>query len=158
MNATLARRFWAKVEQADGCWLWRGYRDPLGRGRIASGGSKTVPLLAHRVSYELTTGDSECPVVMHACDNPACVNPAHLSCGTKAANSADMVRKGRSRIGENNPLAKLTEAAVQDIRSRYRGGSVTQAALAAEYGVCRELIRDVVRRKTWRHVYAKEGS
>lgn len=35
--------------------------------------------------------------VMHSCDRPGCVSVAHLSLGTKAANMADMMRKGRGR-------------------------------------------------------------
>lgn len=34
-------------------------------------------------------------VIMHSCDNPKCVNPAHLSQATNSDNIKDMHRKDR---------------------------------------------------------------
>jgi hypothetical protein len=53
-------------------------------------------VLAHRAMYEFKTGPIPVgKVVMHTCDVPLCVNPAHLRLGTQADNLIDMRAKGR---------------------------------------------------------------
>lgn len=90
-------------------------------------------------------------MVRHSCDNPPCVNPAHLSTGTKADNSADMVARGRSPRGSRSGASKLTERQVAEIRVRQAAGELHRV-LAAEYGISRVTITNIVTGKTWRHV------
>jgi hypothetical protein len=141
------RPFWSMVEKGDGCWEWKGNRFPNGYGCVSINRVNTG---AHRRAYELTYGLIPAGMVgRHDCDNKPCVRPDHLRLGTSADNARDAVERGLSLKGERSPNAKLTTAAVLDIRSRYAAGGITQAALAAEYGVVEGAIWNVLHGRSW---------
>ncbi len=92
---TIAKDFWsyAEPEPNSGCWIWTGVRVPGGYGGTTRGG---VYQMAHRVAYELAVGPIPKGLyVLHRCDLPPCVNPAHLWVGTQTDNMRDCKRKGR---------------------------------------------------------------
>jgi hypothetical protein len=136
------------------CWPWLGMQRENGYGRFQLRSGHTVA--AHRVVYFLATGDWPGELeVCHRCDNPSCVNPAHLFAGTHAENMADGKAKGR-RFGptsETAPKTKLTAEQVREIRRRFRPGVRGEGkAAASEFGVNRTTIANILRRETWRHV------
>jgi hypothetical protein len=90
--------------------------------------------------------------VLHRCDNPPCINVAHLWLGTPADNARDRDTKGRGGAarGTAHGQAKLTEDRVRSIRDRYAAGGVTQKELAQEFGVCIANISMIVRRVSWK--------
>lgn len=145
-----ADRFWEKVEKTDSCWMWRGNTNHNGYGLFFNG---TKSMSAHRWSYQSVHGPiPDGLLIQHSCDTPACVNPAHLSLGTNATNSADAVTKGRNVRGERCHTAKVTAEQVREIRRLHEGGTMTQAAIAARYGVRPRLVGRIVRRESWQHL------
>lgn len=144
-------RFLARVpEKMDGeCWLWVGAHHRFdGYGQVKRRGKI---IQAHRLSWELHNGpvpDGEC--VLHSCDTPACVNPAHLFTGTHIDNMADMAAKGRTHLpkGEGNGRAKLTTQDVIDIRA----SDESCRDLADRYGVRSAAISKVRTGERWGHV------
>lgn len=94
----LAERFWEKVAVAEPheCWPWTGARSGPGLYGKVRVDRQTVK--AHRVAYELAVGPiPEGLWVLHACDNPPCCNPAHLSLGTHLENQRQKAERGRAR-------------------------------------------------------------
>jgi predicted DNA-binding protein YlxM (UPF0122 family) len=53
--------------------------------------------------------------------------------------------------GSLNSAAKLVEADILDIRALHESG-LSHATIARRYGVTRSAIKDVITRRTWRHV------
>lgn len=95
-------------------------------------------------------------LVLHQCDNPTCVNPKHLFLGTHQDNTNDMYSKERGPCnpakGEKHWQAKLTNSQVLKIRRLYMQGGVSYSQLASRYGVVKQTIHRVVKRKLWSHV------
>ncbi|KKL91034.1 hypothetical protein LCGC14_1898770, partial [marine sediment metagenome] len=129
-DAANEARFWAKVDQKNGCWEWTASTQSRGYGCFGINGRIE---LAHRISYQHFYGSiPDGMQVLHRCDNPPCVNPLHLFLGTFQDNMDDRKVKGHNGLfsGERNGRAKLTTEEALAIRD-----SVAPATLVAElYG------------------------
>lgn len=112
--------FWWKVDPLrppGECWRWLGHIGKAGYGITTNPLKRGGHTTAHRVAYMLTRG----PVlggqdVMHSCDNRWCVNPIHLTTGTRGDNMADCRNKQRHNHGEKHGMRKLTDEDVIEIR------------------------------------------
>lgn len=101
----MASRLMHRVEfdTNGGCWLWTGSMSgEPGYMRPQVSVSKYARLSASRSAYEEFVGTiPEGLMVLHRCDIPSCVNPAHLFLGTNADNMSDMAAKNRGKKPRN---------------------------------------------------------
>jgi hypothetical protein len=80
--------------KTNSCWEWIGNTNKNGYGTIRFNRKNW---LAHRLTFTLLVNDiPKGAVILHACDNPPCVNPNHLFVGTPYDNLMDMHNKGRT--------------------------------------------------------------
>ena len=94
-------RFWTLVDRAggpDACWPWLSGTNPAGYGRFR--GHPTTHLATRWIMSQILgrplRWDAEVKeLVCHRCDNPPCVNPAHLYIGDDSTNMQDCSRRGR---------------------------------------------------------------
>lgn len=155
--APVEERFWRQVKKTPGCWEWTGRsKSNRGYGQIGMGGKGAKQVLVHRFSYELHKGPiPEGLVVMHACDNPRCVNPDHLSVGTSSDNIQDAVRKGRWKsipplhFGEKQHSSKLTAEKVLYMRANPQ---ISTQEFAELYDCSEGSIRKARNGLSWKHL------
>lgn len=84
------------VVDANGCWLWQGFRNHKGYGYTTF---RSRPVACHRQMLKLTmsvalkTEEFAC----HRCDVRNCCNPEHLFVGSTSENQQDSIAKRRQR-------------------------------------------------------------
>ena len=130
------------------CWLWTGSKSH-GYGYVYVGTSREDRWArVHRLMALSVFGPSDL-FVCHRCDVRACFNPEHLFFATHQDNMADAVQKGRTASGERHERAKLTVAAVREMRQLYASGSGSQRALARRFGVSLRTAQQALIGETW---------
>ncbi len=149
----LKKRFDQKwsLNKETGCWDWTASCAGKGYGQIKIPGTRKQDY-AHRVSYRINIGEiPEGKYVLHRCDNPKCVNPAHLFLGNAKDNAQDMRDKGRHLPGEANTEAVLTAKDVIAIRAMLDTG-MSQSRIAEMFGISQITVSRIKRRLRWAHV------
>lgn len=153
-----AARYWSYVDTTGSCWTWTGGKDKDGYGKFAITAPpgerpKQRHVRAHRIGWEMAHCNTVPAdrVVMHSCDNPACVNPAHLSIGTQADNRMDCGWKGRNPRGTNHHSATIDDGDVRRIRE-LRDAGVRPSQIAATLGLNASATYGVYQGRTWKHV------
>lgn len=130
----------SRIDKSGECWIWTGSKHHFGYGEFRF---RRKLYRAHSISYELFVG----PIpqgygVNHKCDNPACVNPAHLYAGTQKDNMQDVAKRMR------NGNAKFSQQQIHDIRQRIASGE-TQSSIARSYNVRQGVIHCIAYKKTY---------
>lgn len=143
-----------------GCWEWTGAKTKAQYGQVEVDG---VTQYAHRMAFLLANGTLPA-LVRHECDNPPCINPAHLLGGDQKDNMQDALKRGRHfnlsirNQGENHSRAKFTNDQAMEIISAYNSDRETIDELAARFATSRNRIYHIatgLTHKSLRAIYGK---
>ena len=166
--------FWDRVNaqlniEENGCHIFTGHKDECGYGRLMRDG-KLVRL--HRAQWEKHFGPiPEKGVIMHSCDNPACINIDHLSLGTQLMNIRDMWKKKRAvllwgnthtkgkniNVGQSHGLSVFNDEMVKNIKKELQIESTWKKVceLANKYKVSKAAIQHIRKGTRWSHISVK---
>jgi hypothetical protein len=128
--SNLRDRFLKHVRiEPNGCWFWLGAKKRKGYGFIRINNRQGY---THRFAYETFMGPiPEGQVICHKCDNPSCVNPLHLFCGTMAEDMADCVAKERQMMIDSGGKARIWSRNYLPLEPKFPtiGAAVNQLSL-----------------------------
>jgi hypothetical protein len=140
---TLADKLAARsIPQPNGCILVQGHPNRSGHVTLSMGSVRAGTLFrikAHIFAWQ-QKHKRHVPagrVVMHRCDQPRCVNPAHLRLGSQRDNIADSVRKGRFTAWHQTGVRLTGERAKRQpqtiaAKTQHRTGTVDASHLTVD--------------------------
>ena len=153
--------------EVQSCWSRRGRRDrmtgtwlPLEPIRRPCGhlfvnlhrdGTKTARYIHHLVLEAFVGPRPPGLICCHWDGDPTNNRVENLRWDTYQANSDDVLRHGRRRMGETASMAKLKEGQVREIR-RLMAEGASPEGLADRFGVGCPNIKAIACGKSWRHL------
>lgn len=136
----------------NGCFICTSH--PKGKWGHAMTSRNNVSMGVYRLVYIECFGEiQEGLQVRHKCDNGSCINPEHLELGTDQQNKDDMVKRGRSRVGDKHHNVKITSEIAYFIKNDVE---YSAKDLAEKYGI---QVRQVMRIRSgerWGHIQTEK--
>ena len=146
----------AIASDTDECIIWP-FATINGYGRVVVSGkgqSTLSRVVLERTGRPAPTVDHHLgAMALHSCDNRACCNPRHLRWGDHTENQADRRRRYRDRTRGRAALTP-TGLVAEDIRFIRRRAQLGEPLdlIARDFEVSTQVIRSIVKRKTWADV------
>ena len=146
------------IENENGCWICTSHKGTKAGYPFYNYNGKRTTMSRYIYSKYygelpenvIVNGEIKKVVIMHTCDNPMCINPKHLICGTQKDNLHDMQNKGRKWApqGNEHPSSKLTKDNAIDILKDKR----TIREIAKDYNVHHSTIWGIKKHKYWKNL------
>lgn len=138
-----------------GCWVFDSVPNrPGGYGQLSTRENGRARIIrAHVLSYLISKGDIPSGMhVCHTCDNPPCVNPAHLFLGTPKDNVHDAQKKGRFPVAAviiRRPFMGRPPKIDPNVVRAIKSSSEDRHVLAARYGLTSTTVSRIWRNEGW---------
>jgi hypothetical protein len=126
-----------KTDNANGCWEWQRGTTGGGYGELWFNG---IMCRAHVVSWFIAFNKWPEKFLLHSCDNPPCVNPAHLREGTAKDNALDAKVRNRTCKGSAHHWTKLSESDRAEIAILVSESKLSQKEIGKLYNICQSMV------------------
>ena len=134
------------------CWEIAGYQNPTGGHVYVYTPDHPDKAPSHRVMARVRLSDDDSVPsdwhCHHVCENPACVNPSHLTWLSPRDHAIETHR----RLVEQRDEDDLTADDIRQIRQRYETEDITQSELAEAYDLSQQMISYIVRREKYSYI------
>ena len=135
-----------QINEQSGCYEWTRAKNPAGYGVMQANGKVN---LVTRLVYEEHYGKiNDGMLILHSCDNPSCVNIAHLREGTAKDNHNDMIERNRLPRGSEWSFSKLNENDVLAILKLSENG-MKVSEIAEIYKIGKWTVSDILAGRNW---------
>jgi hypothetical protein len=139
----LKERLYEKTSPNGECLEWLGCTGVGGYGRITYKGKSVY---THIAMWKVEKGEIPNGLcVLHTCDNPKCINIAHLTLGSHRSNMEDRDKKGRWK--HPGPYGSLSSVEAEQIRTSYSTGNFTIVQLSQKFKVAYNTVYLVLKNK-----------
>lgn len=111
-------------------------------------------LLVHRVVYEAFNGPIPPGFEINHKDGSKINNHiSNLECVTRTVNIRHAMNSGLiNNDGENNPMAKLTNEIVREVKRLYKPKEVGYKKVGQILGIKWESVRDIIKERKWKSI------
>jgi len=136
------------------CIIWPFYRNSHGYGEFSNPAYKSRVVSRNICIKFHGSPKDESYEAAHSCGRggQGCVNPDHLSWKSHKSNHEDRIGHGTNLAGSTNPMSKLTEQNVLDMRRMRRAGCTYQY-IADAFNISLMTSYNACIGKTWQHVF-----
>jgi hypothetical protein len=118
------KRFWAKVEKTETCWLWTGAKSANGYGTVRFDGKLQK---AHRVAWQLRHGPIPTTAqvwerleLFHMCGVRSCVRPDHMDLAPRGFSTVGRPQNVRRTRGRPRKLTAEQVVAIRELAPTHR--------------------------------------
>lgn len=154
-EASLYLKKRSERDEKTNCMIWTG---KCFQNSLYGHSAFRVDVSAHVLSFHVhnRTLFGKVPkgkLIRHLCNNPLCIEPAHLKLGTYSENAMDKIQNGTMNSGENHPNCKITTEIAKKIIDSY--GTCTTAERAEQFGVSTRIVQHIDSGESWCHLPRK---
>jgi len=153
----LMKRLMKRCDKTTGCWLWTGWCNNNGYGKMRLARPFEKEVAVHVVAAHVWLGEPlpTTNIIFRKCGNPSCFNPDHMILVKNRIELGELCGKYSKRArGENNGRSVIDLGTALDVRDALIMGGETPKQIADRLGLKSHIVLQIAHKKTWKHIWS----